>query len=92
MKVLLEQINSIDIFGLCETFVNDTIDNNLVHISGYKFKRKDRHKTDSNPSGKGGGILIYVAEHINYSRRKGIESTDIESVWLEIKIKNSKSF
>ena len=57
--------NSIDIFGLCETFLNDTIDNNLVHINGYKIERKDKHKTDSNPSGKGVGILIYIAEHIN---------------------------
>ena len=41
MKVLLNQANSIDIFGLCETFLNETVDNDLVHINGFKFERKD---------------------------------------------------
>ena len=92
MKILLNQTNSIDIFGLCETFLNETVDNDQVHINGFKFERKDRPNTVAYPSGKGGGILIYVAEHIDYSRHKEIESSDIESVWIEVHIKNSKSF
>ena len=44
------------------------------------------------PLCKGGGILIYIAEHIIYSRHKEIESTDIESVWIEVNVKNCKSF
>ena len=92
MKILLNQANSIDIFGLCETFLNETVDNDQVHINGFKFERKDRPNTVAHPSGKGGGILIYIAEHIDYSRHKEIESSDIESVWIEVHIKNSKSF
>ena len=92
MKVLLDQNRSIYIFGLCETFLNDSIDNEQIHINGFKFERKDRLNTVAHPSGKGGGILMYVAEHIDYSRRKEIESTDIESMWIEIEIKNSKSY
>ena len=67
MKVLLDQDCSIDIFGLCETFLNDSIDNEQIHIHGFKFERKDRLNTVAHPSGKGGGILTYVAEHIDYS-------------------------
>ena len=37
-------------------------------------------------------LLIYLADHINYSRRQDIESEDIESIWIEIKLRNSKSF
>ena len=87
MKVLLDQNRSINIFGLCETFLNDSIDNEQIHINGFKFERKDRLSTVAHPSGKGGGILIYVAEHIDYARRKEIESTDIASIWIEIKKK-----
>ena len=75
MKILLDHSNSVDIFGLCETFLNDSIDNS---------ERKDRNKTNSNPLGKAGGILVYIAEHVNYIRRKDIESVETESVWLEI--------
>ena len=41
MKILLNQANSIDIFGLCETFLNETVDNDQVNINGFKFERKD---------------------------------------------------
>ena len=87
MKVLLDQHRSIYIFGLCETFLNDSIENEQIHINGFKFERNNQLNTVAHPSGKGGGILIYVAEHIDYSRRKEIESTDIESTWIEIKKK-----
>ena len=43
-------------------------------------------------TGKGGGVLIYVADHVDYERRIDLESTEVESIWIEIKIKNSKSF
>ena len=92
LKVLLDQNKSIDILGLCETFLTDKIDNAQVYINGFNIERKDRLSTYSHKSGKGGGILIYVAEHIDYSRRKDLEITDVESIWIEVKIKNSKSF
>ena len=40
----------------------------------------------------GGGVLIYVADHIDFVRRNDLESADVESIWIEIKIKNNKSF
>ena len=42
MKVLLDQNRSINSFGLCETFLNDSIDNEQIHINGFKFERKDK--------------------------------------------------
>ena len=75
----------IDIFGVCETFLNETVDNDLVHINGFKIERKDRPNAVAHPSGKGGGIHIYIAEHIDYSRHKEIESSDIESVLIEVR-------
>ena len=92
MKILLDQSNSIDIFRLCETFLNESIDDSSVQIIGYNFERKDRIQTSTNTSCKGGGILVYIAEHVNYVRRKDIESIETESVWLEIIVKNSKPF
>ena len=63
----------------------------LNSINGFKFEKKDRPNTVAHPSGKGGGIVIYISEHIDYSRHKEIESSDLESVWIEVHIKNSKS-
>ena len=65
---------------------------NPFFIDRYKIKRQNRYDNDPNVSGKGGGVLFYVADHINYVRRNNLESSDIESIWLEIKLKNNKHF
>ena len=40
MKLLLYSSKSIDVFGVCETFLNTTVDNISIHIDGYKIERK----------------------------------------------------
>ncbi|MCW4336379.1 MAG: reverse transcriptase domain-containing protein [Candidatus Thiodiazotropha endolucinida] len=92
IKLLLNQTNSIDVFGICETFLNTTIDNDSIHVDGYQIERKDRYENASTAPGKGGGILFYLANHIDYVRRNNLESPDIESIWLEIKLKNNRPF
>ena len=92
VKLMLNSLNQVDIFGLCETFLNKTIDDNTVNIEGYKIERKDRGDCHLIEAENGGGILIYIGLHINYLRRVDLESHDIESVWIEIQIKNCKSF
>ena len=80
MRVLLDQNRSINIFGLCETFLNDSVDNEQIHINGFKLEKKDSLNTVAHP-------FIYVGEHIDYSRRKELESINIESNWIENKNK-----
>ena len=92
MKILLDQSNSIDIFGLCKTFLNESIDNSSIQINGYNIERKDGIQTSAKTLGKGGGIVVYIADHVNYERRKDLESSHTESVWVEIKSKHSKPF
>ena len=56
------------------------------------FERKDRAESGNSTSTNGGGILIYLSNHINYVRRHDLECSNIESIWIEIKIRNSKPF
>ena len=64
MKILLVSANCIDVFGLCETFLTETTDNDALSISGYKTERKDRCETNSTAN-NGGGILIDLNSHSN---------------------------
>ena len=41
MKILLDQSNSIDIFGLCKTFSNESIEDSSVLINGYKIEPRN---------------------------------------------------
>ena len=48
----------VDIFGINETKLDDSIDNAEVHIQGYNLYRKDRNRL-------GGGVAIYARDALN---------------------------
>ena len=81
-----------NVFGICETFINRTVDDSILNIEGYKFERKDREDCSLTECDNGDGILIYIGNHMNYVRRKDLETLYLESVWIEIRIKNNKPF
>ena len=85
INLLLKGPQTLDILGLCETFLDDQVDSNLLQIDGFSFERKDR-------DGKsGGGLLLYISNSINYKRRPDLEvGNNIESIWTEIAYQNSK--
>ena len=80
LRIMLDVSNCVDIFGVCEAFLNKSIDDNTVHVDGYNFERKDRQENPLCVDSKDGGVLIYLADHINNPRRQDIESEDIESI------------
>ena len=84
ISLLLKGPCTLDIMGLCETFLNIQVDNNILNIDGYDFERRDREGKS------GGGILVYISNMLNYKRRHDLELGGIESIWIEISIPNSK--
>ena len=83
IKILTNQLH---IFGLCETFLSDVVSDAELQIANYKIERKDRQNK------RGGGLLLYLNENVPYKRRIDLESGQIESVWIEVRFSNSKSF
>ena len=67
-----------DIFGLCETFLTDKVDEKMIQHDGYVLERRDR--VDKS----GGGILCFVKDELGYKRRLDLEDETIEIVWLEV--------
>ena len=65
LRIMLDMSNCIDIFGVCDTFLNKSIDASTVHVDGYNLERKDRQDTPLSVDFKCGGVLIYIADHIN---------------------------
>ena len=74
---------------MCETFLDENTGDNILHMDGFNFERKDRPvlRDDSLSSKRGGGVVVYIADYIGYKRRTDLESADIESIWLEINLK-----
>ena len=83
VKLSLEEQKP-DIFGLCETFLNDKVDDRLLQYTGYITQRRDR--VDK----AGGGLFFYIRDDLAYKRRTDLEDQNIEIIWLEILYPSSK--
>ena len=40
---------------------------------------------------RGGGLLVYIMNNIDYTRRCDLERNDIEVIWLELIINREKT-
>ena len=83
-------LNDFDIFTISETWLDSTVDNASIEISGYQLIRQDR-----GPYKSGGGLCIY-----NKSSLKAIVLEDLslvsddglQQLWLSVQCRKQKSF
>lgn len=78
LKLHLLGSHAPDIFGLNETFLNESVIDSCLNIPNYVFERKDR------VGKKGGGVLLYISDQLSYERRIDLESTGVESIWIQV--------
>ena len=78
--------HNFDIFSLSETSISEDFHNAFFDIRGYSFIRRDRK------SGQGGGAGLYIRDGIDFARRPDLENDETESLWVEIRLKNTKPF
>lgn len=87
LRVIMANKTCPDVLGICESFLETKISNNLVTIDGFEFLRKDRADTVNK---FGGGLLLYFRNTIKYKRRPEFETSNIETLWAEIELPNAK--
>ena len=74
-----------DILFLAETKIDSTVSSHLVSHPGLRTIRKDRKKG-------AGGLLAYIRNDLSAYRRLKLESSDIESICLDVKDSNNSRF
>ena len=62
------------ILAITETLLYSKISNSQLEIENYKMARRD---------------MVYIANHLCFTRLKSFESTDIEGIWLKIMFDSS---
>ena len=77
--------NMFDILFLAETKIDSTVSSHLVSHPGFRTIRKDRKKG-------AGGLLVYIRNDLSAYRRLKLESSDIESICLDVKDSNKSRF
>ena len=84
----------LDILGLCETFLDENTDDIILQMEGFNSERKDRAALRQGVlnTKRVGGVVVYIADHIKFKHWNDLESSEIESIWLEINLKKHKTF
>ena len=77
--------NMFDILSLAEAKIDSTVSSHLVSHPGFRTIRKDRKKG-------AGGLLAYIRNDLSAYRRLKLESSDIESICLDVKDSNNSRF
>ena len=73
----------LDVFAVSESWLDSSISDAEMSIHNYNLERKDRNIT-------GGGVACYIRSNMRHLRRSDLECEELEVMWLEIKITNSK--
>ena len=89
IRILMSNENSPHNLGLCETFLRTNNPDSQVSVDGYNFFRKDHSETKDK---YGGGLLFYFKLSLNIKRRQDQETSNIETLWTEVSLPNSKPF
>ena len=72
----------VDVLIISESKLDQTIPNNLITIPGYHEPL--RHDRELNGR-HGGGVLIYIAEHLAFQNRPEFQSKYFEHLWVDIR-------
>lgn len=82
----LSHCHNVDIVGVTETWLDDSVASTDFDMDGFQEpERLDRNR-------HGGGVMVYIANHLVYHRRRDLESNDVEIIWLEILLQNKKLY
>ena len=78
-----------DIVGVCETWLNDSITNEMIDFPGFEIVRQDRCSNK-----RGGGLLLYVKnKYVEYcvkNENLSTMSSDLEQLWVTFQTPNAR--
>ena len=72
--------NNLDIFGVSESKLHDN--NNYVEIQIHGFFAELRDSSFIHHT----GLCVYIKCDIQYTRRKDLESDEVESLWIKLQL------
>jgi hypothetical protein len=81
----IAELHKFGLLAFSETWLNSTISNESILMTGFSAPlRKDRI------SSRGGGVSLYVADHLPFVRLLDLESPFTELLWAEIAVNRVK--
>ena len=82
LDLITAEYTDFDMLSFSESWLNHSHKDESLKLSNYQTPfRKDR-----GPNKSGGGVILYVKDNINVSRRDDLDFDDLEGIWVQIKI------
>ena len=85
LDILTAELSDFDILAFSETWLHAAIQTTDLLMPNFKPpERKDRARDHH------GGVMIYVKDSVHYTRRNDLEPLNIECIWIEIQLKQTR--
>ena len=75
----------LSIFAVIETEVDTSIPDRIIDVDGYRLVCRDR-------TSKGGGVAVYLQDHLNFLIRGDLPEHNLELICIEIRPPRAKPF
>ncbi|XP_028394410.1 uncharacterized protein LOC114518590 [Dendronephthya gigantea] len=69
----------LDLLCITETWLRNTISDNIIQIPNYNVVRKDQE------SGSHGGVCVFVHHNIHFNNLVELQSPNLEVIWIKIR-------
>lgn len=83
MDILETELSCFDIISFSETWFSCNVDSSEVSLNGFRAPFRNDRTDDGH-----GGVAVYVKYNIPCLRRHDLEMLNVESVWLEVRLKS----
>ena len=75
VRTLVVEFNAV-IVCVTETWLDDSVMDSKIELSGYVVQRKDRERS-------GGGVCMYIRSHLAVNPRPELSTHQLETLWIE---------
>ena len=77
----LVYINEFDVIAISEIWLKDGVREDALDLAGCQ------RPLMKNRNARGGGVMLYVRDHIGSIHRTDLENADTETLWAELRLK-----
>ena len=82
VRTLVVELNAA-IVCVTETWLDDSVMDSEIELSGYVVQRKDRERS-------GGGVCMYIRSDLAFNPRPELSTDQLETLWIEIILPKTK--
>ena len=86
LDLIAAEYEDFDILSFSESWLNSNHTDESIKLLNFHTP----FRSDRGPHKMGGGVVVYIRDNINVTRRFDLEMDNLEAVWLQLKLEGKK--